>query len=1004
MSRHVAKRQSLADTRLPPATTTTTAAEDSFTTLLTAAERKATHFRTLRAQIRSSLQHSSQQAEAAAPSCSSGSSSQAASLPRVRADASWARFFGETADADELLTSPIHLSSSSSRASTTGKGKEAVRSTAADSSAPVAGLTSLTPEEKAQHFGPNYLPQEDSLRNDFSQHYVDSGAGELPGNAVRNPFLATRFEEYPKLRRLVQIKEELVSAKAHAPTYLYADLRPSLIPPTQAQRRYQRAEASAAAAATSAAATGSEASSNAVTPSGSGSVGEGGPEGSSLNGSRTSSVATSLSNATSMTSFATPAPPSANTIPIPRPFHLSALMPIKYDVVIIDPPLEVYDWEGVPTRRSGASGLDSSASSSSTPPDPNQTWTWDELAQLPIPQLTAKESFVFLWVGSGAGDGLERGRELLSKWGYRRCEDIVWVRTNRGASGTVSGAKGGVEQGSTSSVLQRSVQHCLMGIRGTVRRSSDTRFVHCNVDIDVVLWEGDQEDDAQPTTTDRSTLRQSSSSGTGTGTGTGTVRDHVRAKPQEMYSLIENFCLGTRRLELFGTNRNLRRGWLTIGLDLGPHASGFPDALPTSYSSSSSVGGGADAGGEESGVKPVAYDKVMYDAHFGVDRPGCDLRERKNLLPFSSDIEALRPKSPSPRNAGAAAAAAAAAAAGANSNAGPPSHSRTGSESVNAFTPPPGPGMGLHSSPAGTGTGSWGSPAAGAAVGPSPRDSPGNAGNRSLLPLLHNKVLASAGASNAVPPGHVPMLLGLSASSHSSGSPVRMGSPTRPRHGGLHGHGHHNSASGGGGGGPTFHHQHFHNHNHHHGHPGGAGLSGLGAGGPKVSQLPPLAMIPVSKPGRPVRPQPQPEAEAGAATVSPSSTTANGTRLRPGNGSPAPALARPGTSKNLWQSWLSLKPGVRTAFGIGVAVFAVGGMYASDQIQAAYPAPSSSSSSTTADSTEEGEGRRPPRRFGIKVLDRLPDSTTSSSSSPAASRMSGPSASSSTSTTASPAQ
>jgi N6-adenosine-specific RNA methylase IME4 len=35
-----------------------------------------------------------------------------------------------------------------------------------------------------------------------------------------------------------------------------------------------------------------------------------------------------------------------------------------------------------------------------------------------------------MWVGSGAGEGLERGREVLAKWGYRRCEDVVWCKTN----------------------------------------------------------------------------------------------------------------------------------------------------------------------------------------------------------------------------------------------------------------------------------------------------------------------------------------------------------------------------------------------------------------------------------------------------------------------------------------------------------------------------------------------------------------------------------------------
>jgi mRNA m6A methyltransferase non-catalytic subunit len=36
-------------------------------------------------------------------------------------------------------------------------------------------------------------------------------------------------------------------------------------------------------------------------------------------------------------------------------------------------------------------------------------------------------------------------------------------------------------------------------------------------------------------------------------------------KPPEMYTLIENFCLGTRRLELFGRPHCLRRGWVTVG-------------------------------------------------------------------------------------------------------------------------------------------------------------------------------------------------------------------------------------------------------------------------------------------------------------------------------------------------------------------------------------------------------------------------------------------------------
>jgi hypothetical protein len=87
------------------------------------------------------------------------------------------------------------------------------------------------------------------------------------------------------------------------------------------------------------------------------------------------------------------------------PFHchqseLMALSPAKFDVILIDPPF-------------------------------SSSFSWDTLEGISIPSLAADPSFVFLWVGSGAGEGLERGRAILAKWGYRRCEDVVWIKTNK---------------------------------------------------------------------------------------------------------------------------------------------------------------------------------------------------------------------------------------------------------------------------------------------------------------------------------------------------------------------------------------------------------------------------------------------------------------------------------------------------------------------------------------------------------------------------------------------
>eukprot|EP00362_Geleiidae_sp_MMETSP1317_P000864 CAMPEP_0201282200 /NCGR_PEP_ID=MMETSP1317-20130820/5043_1 /ASSEMBLY_ACC=CAM_ASM_000770 /TAXON_ID=187299 /ORGANISM="Undescribed Undescribed, Strain Undescribed" /LENGTH=64 /DNA_ID=CAMNT_0047594213 /DNA_START=139 /DNA_END=333 /DNA_ORIENTATION=- len=42
-------------------------------------------------------------------------------------------------------------------------------------------------------------------------------------------------------------------------------------------------------------------------------------------------------------------------------------------------------------------------------------------------------------------------------------------------------------------------------------------------------------------------------------------RYSVTHKPEELYKIIEHFCLGRKRIELFGEEHNIREGWVTIG-------------------------------------------------------------------------------------------------------------------------------------------------------------------------------------------------------------------------------------------------------------------------------------------------------------------------------------------------------------------------------------------------------------------------------------------------------
>ena len=75
-----------------------------------------------------------------------------------------------------------------------------------------------------------------------------------------------------------------------------------------------------------------------------------------------------------------------------------------------------------------------------------------------------------------------------------------------------------------------------MGIKGTVRRSIDNDFIHANVDIDLIISE--EPPFGNPD------------------------------KPDEIFHIIEHFCLGRRRLYLFGRDNTVRPGWLTIGPEL----------------------------------------------------------------------------------------------------------------------------------------------------------------------------------------------------------------------------------------------------------------------------------------------------------------------------------------------------------------------------------------------------------------------------------------------------
>lgn len=303
-------------------------------------------------------------------------------------------------------------------------------------------------------------------QNDYSQNFVDTGM--RPQNFIRELEL-TNVEDYPKLRELIQKKDEIVSNSASAPMYLKGDLHELELSPE--------------------------------------------------------------------------------------------LFGTKFDVILVDPP-----WEEYVHRAPGVS-------------DTMEYWTFEDIINLKIEAIADTPSFVFLWVGDGVG--LEQGRQCLKKWGFRRCEDICWVKTNK------SSAEPKLRHDSRT-VFQRSKEHCLMGIKGTVRRSTDGHIIHANIDTDVIIAEEPPYGSTE--------------------------------KPEDMYRIIEHFALGRRRLELFGEDHNIRAGWLTVGKGLSS----------SNFDSQAFVRNFADKDGK------------VWQGGGGRNPPP----DAPHLVVTTPDIESLRPKSP----------------------------------------------------------------------------------------------------------------------------------------------------------------------------------------------------------------------------------------------------------------------------------------------------------------------------------------------------------------------
>lgn len=158
---------------------------------------------------------------------------------------------------------------------------------------------------------------------------------------------------------------------------------------------------------------------------------------------------------------------------------------------------------------------------------------YDILMRLPIQKLTPRPSIMLLWM---PGTKLDFGRQVLEHWGFRRSEDIVYFTTNKQSLHFPHGAASCDED-----LITKSTWHCLMGLKGTLRRSEDSDLINCNVDTDVIL----ESDGERP-----------------------------NVVPESIYRIIENFALMNRRLHIIPACSDFekpvrpRAGWAIMSPDI----------------------------------------------------------------------------------------------------------------------------------------------------------------------------------------------------------------------------------------------------------------------------------------------------------------------------------------------------------------------------------------------------------------------------------------------------
>ena len=167
----------------------------------------------------------------------------------------------------------------------------------------------------------------------------------------------------------------------------------------------------------------------------------------------------------------------------------------KYGVILADPPWQFRKWSGKTNAHN------------STAEDHYPTMALEEIANLPVGELTLNNSALFLWAVWPEMPGALR---VMEAWGYKyKTIAWVWAKLNRSSVGFYFGM---------GSYTRANSEPCLLGIKGSMPPEAR--------DVQALI--------VTP------------------------IRGHSR-KPDEQYGKIERLYPSVPKLELF--SRHKRTGW-----------------------------------------------------------------------------------------------------------------------------------------------------------------------------------------------------------------------------------------------------------------------------------------------------------------------------------------------------------------------------------------------------------------------------------------------------------